>query len=478
MAFNNVIAVDLDGTLTPTDTLYESVILLLKNNLLNLFMLPFWLAKGLAFFKAKVAQNSKLDVTNIPYNNSLINWLKKERVSGKKIVLCSATNQKIALAVSEHLQFFDDVIASDSKTNLKSINKRRALEKKYGLNGYDYAGNSRADLEVWAGCRHAIIVNSCSKLRKQASQVATISRAFPSYGNTISEWIRALRVYQWLKNILLFVPLLAAHQLGNFQYLSSLVFAFISLSLCASSVYIINDLLDLESDRQHPRKRNRPFASASLSILTGIVLSPLLVVASFALGYLVSSDFLVVLIIYFLLTTFYSLVLKQIVLLDCLTLASLFTLRIIAGAAAVSIPLSFWLMAFSIFIFLSLALVKRYAELVMQLKAGNKYVHGRGYRVIDTSLIQTMGVSAGYLSVLVLALYMRSEDVLILYAQPEMIWFAIPLLLFWISWVWLQANRGEMHDDPIIFAIKDKASLTVALLSAGIFVVAANGLSS
>lgn len=478
MSPNNVIAVDLDGTLTLTDTLHESVLLLVRNKPFMLLMLPFWLAKGLAFFKVKVAENSQLDVTTVPYNEPLIDWLRNEKASGKKIVLCSATNERIALAVAEHLQLFDDVMASDAITNLKNVNKRKALEKKYGVKGYDYAGNSSADIEVWAGSRQAIVVNASPKVHAQATQVAPVSQIFPSHSVTISDWLRALRIHQWLKNMLLFAPLLAAHQLGNIQSLSTLVLAFISFSLCASSVYIANDLLDLESDRRHPRKRNRPFAAAKLPIVLGAVLSPLLVVASLALGLMVSSDFLAVLILYFLLTTVYSLVLKRIVLVDCLTLAMLFTLRIIAGAAAVSVSLSFWFMAFSVFIFLSLALVKRYAELLTQVQAGNNHAHGRGYSVTDAPLIQTLGVAAGYSSILVLALYIRSEAVMTLYALPTAIWFAIPLLLFWISWVWLKANRGEMHDDPIVFAFKDKASLVVAGLAAAIFVFAVNGLGS
>lgn len=322
------------------------------------------------------------------------------------------------------------------------------------------------------------MVNASQGVQAQASKVANVSKSFPSASVRLSDWIRALRIHQWLKNTLLFVPLMTAHQLGNIQSLTAVTLAFISFGLCASSVYITNDLLDLESDRRHPRKRNRPFASGKLSVVLGAFYAAILVMASFALGAMVGSDFLAVLMLYFLLTSVYSLLLKRVVLVDCLTLATLFTLRIIAGAGAVLVPLSFWLLAFSVFIFLSLALVKRYAELRVQEKAGNNQAHGRGYEVSDAPLLQTLGVSAGYLSVLIIALYMRSEDVMALYAQPAVIWFAIPLLLFWISWVWLKAARGEMHDDPIVFAIKDKASLVVAGLTVVVFVFATYGLGS
>jgi len=471
-----VIAVDLDGTITLTDTLYEAVLALLVNKPLFIFLLPFWLAKGIAFLKLQVAKNCELDATTLPYNLPLIDWLKEQKSDGKRIVLCTAANERIALAVSEHLKLFDDVIASDAKTNLKSTNKLKALNDRFGNKGFDYVGNSSSDIEVWAGACHAIVVNAKNVVQNKVSQVTSISQSFPSQNLKFSDFCKAIRVHQWLKNLLLFVPLLAAHQIGNIQSLNSLSLAFISFSLCASSVYITNDLLDLENDRRHPRKKYRPFASAKISIGIGVIIIPILVSASFALGMIVGKDFFDVLVLYFILAIAYSMILKRVVIVDCLTLATLYTIRIIAGAAAASLSLSFWLLAFSVFIFLSLALVKRYAELIIQKQDEKRLAHGRGYEVSDSSLLQTFGVSAGYLSILVILLYMRSEDVLSLYVQPEAIWFALPILLFWISWVWLKAARGEMHDDPIIFAIKDKASLLVAVVIAIVFIYAATGM--
>ena len=289
-------------------------------------------------------------------------------------------------------------------------------------------------------------------------------------------WLRALRVHQWLKNLLLFVPLVAAHQLDNIQSLSVVMIGFLSFSLCASSVYITNDLLDLESDRRHPRKRFRPFASCKLTILSGVFTAPILIGTSFFLGTFVGSDFLIVLLLYLLLTVAYSLSLKRLVLVDCLTLATLYTIRIIAGASAVSLSPSFWLLAFSIFIFLSLAFVKRYAELLVQSQEGKISTHGRGYLVSDAPLLQTLGVSSGYISILVIALYLRSENVMSLYTNPLAIWLLIPILLFWVSWMWLKSARGEMHDDPIVFAAKDKVSLLVAAIAVLVFCYAAVGM--
>jgi 4-hydroxybenzoate polyprenyltransferase len=471
-----VIAVDLDGTLTHTDTLHESVVCLLRDHPLSMFALPVWLLQGKAAFKAKVADRVDLDVTLLPYNQEVIEWLNEERAAGKKVVLTTATDERVAQAVADHLGLFDEVIASDGKTNNAGANKRAALDATYGTKGYDYAGNSSADMDVWAGARQAIVVNARDEIVQQAEKVAPIAKVLPPQPVKFSHWIRAFRLHQWLKNLLLFVPLLAAHQIGNFEALTTLIFAFISFSLCASAVYMANDLLDLESDRKHPRKRHRPFAAAALPIKVGVVLAPLFAVVSLALGVVVGTAFSAWLVVYFLLTCAYSLALKRIVLIDCLTLAALYTLRVIAGAAAVGIPLSFWLLAFSVFIFLSLAFIKRYAELQMQVNVGNSHAHGRGYAVTDAPLIQTLGITAGYAAVLVLALYLHGETVVRLYAQPELIWFAVPLMLFWVSWVWMKAHRGEMHDDPIVFAIKDKASLIVAGLIAALFSFARVGL--
>ena len=294
--------------------------------------------------------------------------------------------------------------------------------------------------------------------------------------NNFGIWCNALRVHQWSKNLLLFVPFLAAHQIGNTQFLGILIIAFFSFSLCASSVYIVNDLLDLESDRNHPRKKYRPFASANIPLLHGVIAAPLLIAASFLIGALVGTDFLIVLFVYLLLTSTYSFILKRLVLVDCLSLALLYTSRIIAGAAAISVPVSFWLLAFSIFIFLSLALVKRHAELLVQSQAGQYSAHGRAYLVSDAPILQAMGISSGYISTLVIVFYLRSENVVSDYAHPLAIWFVIPIMLFWVSWVWLKSSRGEMHDDPIVFAANDKSSIFIAIITAAVLIYAAIGI--
>jgi 4-hydroxybenzoate polyprenyltransferase len=315
------------------------------------------------------------------------------------------------------------------------------------------------------------VVNGASSLATRVNDLLVVDKIFlrPTVG--FKSWVKVFRFHQWVKNILIFMPAIAAHTPMTSDAWKDLILAFLSFSLCASFVYVLNDLLDLESDRLHLRKRYRPFASGQVPIWIGIVLAPVLILSSLLLAVDVGNSFLYWLLIYLALTSFYSWGLKRLVIVDVLTLAILYTLRIVAGAAVMEMPLSFWILAFSIFLFLSLAFIKRDAEL--QSHDGEaQQLHGRGYITSDASLIQQLGVSSGYAAVLVLALYINSENVIRLYRMPEMIWGAVPLLLWWLSWMWFQANRGLMHDDPIVFAIKDKTSLFIGALFLGAFALA------
>ena len=469
------LVVDLDGTLIRTDMLHESALRVLRDSPLHTLRIPGWLAQGKAVLKERLAQRTGFDPQTLPYNRDLLAWLKKQHASGRKLILSTASDQVIANAIAEYLGFFDEVMASDGVTNLAGRQKADELVKRFGEKGFDYAGNSSADIEVWKVARHAIVVNASNAVVAKARQYGKVESVFPAQPVGMTTVRRMLRVHQWLKNMLLFIPVLAAHQLTDPDIWMSLTLAFFSFSLCASSVYIANDLLDLESDRQHPRKRNRPFASGVVSAWTGVTLAPVLLLASLLIAFEVSSGFVAWLGLYFLITCAYSWVLKRVMLIDCLTLAVLYTLRIIAGAAAVGMSLSFWLLAFAVFLFLSLAFVKRYAELEVQILHGKEKVHGRGYYTSDAPLLQTMGIAAGYSSVLVLALYLNSDAVLKLYQTPEVVWCAVPVMLFWISWMWMQAHRGNMHDDPLVFAVKDKASLLAGILFA--VVLAAGAMS-
>jgi len=466
------LVVDLDGTLIHTDILHETAICLLRDKLLFVLAIPFWLFRGKAFLKQKIAGHVNADIALLPFNQNLIDWLQLQKELGRKLVLCTATDMSIAKMIAGHLELFDEVIASDGIQNLAGRNKANALVEKYGENGFDYVGNSSVDLLVWEKSKQGVVVNGSSKLVQQASLVTNIEHVISKAKNNLKTWIKVFRLHQWIKNVLIFVPIFAAHQVITGELWINLGLAFLSFSLCASSIYIANDLLDLESDRAHPRKRFRPFASGQISIWMGAVLAPILIFSSFALALHVGGSFLPWLVGYFALTCAYSWGLKRLVLVDCLMLAVLYTLRIVAGAAAVSVPLSFWLLAFSIFLFLSLAFIKRYAELQAQPNSGSNKVHGRGYYLEDAPLVQQLGITSGYAATFVLALYLNSENVIKLYRTPEIIWGAVPLMLLWISWMWLKAHRGLMHDDPIVFAIKDKVSILIGALSITILVVA------
>lgn len=471
------LVVDLDGTLIHTDMLHESTLQVLRISPLQILRIPFLLAKSKALLKNHLASMVMIDPAILPYNEELLEWLRAEKSNGRKLILCTASDKLIANPIAEHLGIFDEVIASDGVSNISGKQKAEALIQRYKRGGYDYIGNSSKDLSVWTHARKAIVVNGSTDLIQKAQKVCTVERIFPKQSTKLSSLLKTLRTHQWLKNILLFVSLLAAHDIGNWQAWISLLLAFVSFSLCASSVYITNDLLDLESDRQHPRKRNRPFASGLIPIWKGVLSAPILLVLSLGIASMVGKPFFFWLLSYFALTCAYSWGLKRLLLIDCLTLASLYTLRIIAGAAAVGHALSFWLLAFSVFLFLSLAFVKRYAELEVQLLSGKQKIHGRGYHTDDASLIQTMGIVAGYSSVLVLALYLNSDAVLKLYAAPELIWGAVPVMLFWVSWMWMQAHRGKMHDDPLVFAVKDRVSLGAGAIFSAILIAGAMGVS-
>ena len=470
--YDRPLVVDLDGTLIHTDMLHESAIRLLKDKPHLVLAIPFWLLGGKALLKQKLASHGNTEITLLPFNQRLIDWLKLQKDLGRMLVLCTATDISIAKKIADYINIFDEVIASDGDQNLAGRNKANALVAKYGENGFDYVGNSSLDILVWEKSKYGVVVNGTSKLVRQASFVTEIEHVISKAKNNLKTWFKVFRLHQWVKNILIFVPIFASHQVITGELWSNLALAFLSFSLCASSVYIANDLLDLESDRAHPRKRSRPFASGQIPIWMGAVLAPALTFSSFAMAQYVGGSFLSWLLVYFGLTCAYSWGLKRLVLIDCLTLAILYTLRIVAGAAAVSVPLSFWLLAFSIFLFLSLAFIKRYAELQTHLEGDAKKVHGRGYYIADAPLVQQLGVTSGYASTLVLALYLNSENVIKLYRTPEIIWGAVPLMLLWISWMWLKAHRGLMHDDPIVFAIKDKISVLIGVVFIAILIVA------
>ena len=472
------LVVDLDGTLVRTDMLHESAVRLLGSSPLSVLAIPVWLLQGKAHLKAELAARTSFSPEVLPYQEEFLQWLRAEHARGRQLVLCTASHRSVAEAIAAHLGIFSEVMASDGSTNLAGPRKAAALVARFGRQGFDYAGNSAADLAVWAEAADGVVVDATPRVRDGARACHPAARVFssrrPSLAERLGTVTRALRVHQWLKNLLIFAPLLAAHQLKDWAAWGHLLAAFVAFCLCASAVYLTNDLLDLEADRRHPRKSRRPLASGRLSIFQGVALVPGLLLLSLGSGALAGSPFLLWLLAYFSLTTAYSLGIKRQAILDCVALAMLYTLRIIAGGVAASVKVSFWLLIFSIFLFQSLAFVKRFAELKSQAGQGEAGpLRGRGYGSGDATLVQALGIASGYGAVLVLALYLNSDAVTQLYPHPEMIWGAVPIFLYWISWVWLKAHRGEMHDDPVVFAVRDPVSLLCGLAFALVVVAGA-----
>jgi 4-hydroxybenzoate polyprenyltransferase/phosphoserine phosphatase len=458
------LAVDLDGTLIASDLLWEGLFLLLRKNPLLLFMLPVWLMKGPAGLKQAIAARVDIDAASLPYRAELLERLRVQRAAGRRIVLATGSPRKFAEAVAAHLGLFDAVIATDGFENLTSGRKRATLVAAFGDGGFDYAGNSRHDLKVFDAARRALVVapdrhaarwqteHGCELLETPRPSLRTV--------------LKMLRAHQWLKNLLIAVPMVLAHNYFQPDMLVACLLAFVSFSTAASAIYIVNDFFDLALDRRHATKRDRPFASGLLSIPFGFASVAVLLVVSIATALFLPIEFALVLGGYLVATTAYSLAVKRMLLLDVLTLAGLYTMRILAGAAATGVDVSFWLLAFSIFFFLSLALVKRYVELRSSVLEPGERIAGRGYRTEDQEIIAQAGMASAFSAALVLALYIDSAAVRELYSHPWMVWPLAPAVLYLTMRVWILARRDEMHDDPVVFIIRDWRSQLVVAASA------------
>lgn len=461
-----VLCVDLDGTLLRSDILVEAGFELIRRNVLYLLLLPFWLWHGKANLKREIAARIEIDPRTLPYHEGFLAHLRAEKASGRTLVLATAAHEKFAARIARHLKLFDAVIATHGDVNLSGQRKLDRLLEEFGPGNFDYAGNAKADLPVWRAAGEAIVVNPEPGVARAAEAIADVSHLFDDRQGGVSSYVKALRLHQWLKNALVFVPLALSHMLIDGPLLLQACIAFLAFSLCASSVYLLNDMFDLQADRRHPTKKLRPFAAGRIPIIHGIIAIPLLLAGAAALTAFLPWQFAAVLGAYYLATLVYSLHLKRVVLVDVIALAGLFTCRVIAGGEAIGVSVSFWLLAFSMFIFLSLALVKRYVELTTIADAPGSHAECRGYRPVDLETLAHFGVASGYMAVLVLALYVDSSAVKLLYAQPQVIWFLCPIILFLISRIWLLARREELHDDPIVFAIQDRRSQVAVALGA------------
>ncbi len=464
------LCVDLDGTLVKLDTLHQALFLLLRRNPASIFRIPGWIAKGKAHLKDQVMQRVTLDASALPYHKEFMAYLRQEHENGRRLILATASNYRTANGIAEHLGIFSDTISSTVDTNMRHSRKLEAIQERFPTFGY--AGNDTADFPIWDAAEEVILVNPTQPAL--AKYAVAADRIFIERRSVPGMLLKAMRCQQWIKNLLIFSPLFLAHEFTDTGTLLQAVTAFFSFSFAASSIYVLNDLFDLSADQHHPRKCRRPFAAGDLSITIGALLIPLLAILSIILAMLLPLPFLLVLLAYYAITSLYSWRLKQMEIVDVLVLAILYSMRIVAGSVATGIPASSWFIIFAIFLFLSLALVKRLSEL-REMENGADPDHAqreRGYTVGDLPLLMAFGTASGYLSAFVFTMYLNSEWIAQLYGRPELLWLFCPLLLYWITRIWMLAWRGRMNDDPLAFAAKDPHTYVVGALGVAIILFA------
>jgi 4-hydroxybenzoate polyprenyltransferase len=397
--------------------------------------------------------------------------LHREHAAGRTLVLATAADRFIADAVAAHVGLFSVVVASDGFNNLSGRRKLEALQNRFGATGFAYIGNSSSDLPIWREAREAVVVGAPRRVLRQVMKLPVPVTVLADGRDPVRGFFKAIRVHQWVKNALVLVPLACSHQLLDPARLLQAVAAFFCFSLCASAIYNLNDVADLEADRRHPRKRHRPYASGALPLTAAAVIVPVFLAVAFGGALALSARFAALLAVYAVTTLLYSMWLKSVPVLDVILLAGFYTVRLMAGGAATEVVLSHWLLGFSLFMFLSLALVKRTSELRL-MRRENGLAARRGYLAEDAEQLAMCGISSGLIAVLVMALYIAGPDVQTLYRLPEMLWGICPLLLYWIIRVWLLANRGLVNEDPVLFAIRDRASYAVGALGLALIVLA------
>lgn len=471
----HVWAIDLDGTLMRSDAGFENALLVIRKNPLLIFHLVIWFLQGKMALKRELCKRAMIDASLLPYNEAVVKFVTEKRKEGK-VYLVTASDHQIAEAVASHTKLFDGFFGTSTK-NLSGKNKADFLDAQFGVGNWSYAGNAPVDFNVWERSKEVFAVSpSGSFIDRVRSRFPNATALVDTEAQLSSKLlIRQLRIYQWMKNTLLFVPLILSHEISIENFLL-VVGAFVAFGMAASSVYLLNDLLDLEADRAHARKRSRPLASGRFPIPLALGLSGFGFIFSVVGAFFISPQFASVLLAYIICSNLYSTILKKVHTVDILTLAGLYTLRIIAGgvAAGLAVPASPWLLAFSMFFFLSLACVKRATEIAAKAQSGvaGPAISGRGYTIADHDLVKQLGVSCAGLSSLVLALYVSGPDVQNLYSCPEFLWLTCPVVLFWMIRVWAVTLRGEMHDDPLVYAFKDKASYIVAAMLGVLLVLA------
>ncbi|HEY1472977.1 MAG TPA: UbiA family prenyltransferase [Pseudolabrys sp.] len=459
------IVVDLDQTLILTDSLHEAFARLLFSDPLAALASLRSILRGRAAFKARVAEQGMPDIAGLPYRMLLVDLLQAEKARGRSIHLVTAADQKIATAVAAHLDLFDSATGSDGKRNLKGSHKLEYLRERFAA-GFIYAGDHAADLPVFKAARGAILCDVNRRVAAAARDGATVLADFQRPPRDLTVWLRALRIHQWSKNFLIFVPLFVGHAYGNPANIVTDIAGFVLVCLLASATYMLNDIADLDADRLHHTKRLRPFASGDLPIAFGLIAASLLIVAALVGGYLLAPGFAITLLVYLALTLGYSFGLKRLPMLDVLVISFLFVLRIVMGTALLGIAYSPWLLSFSGAFFLSLALAKRHVEVARAYRLDVEDVVGRGYRSEDWPLTLSFGIGTGVISIVIMVLYLTNDAAPSgFYTSPYWLYAVPGLMMMWLMRIWMLSNRMELDDDPVVFALCDPTSL---ILGAGV----------
>ncbi len=467
------LCVDLDGTLIKTNSLFEALLIALKKNPLRVFPLVGACFQSKAHVKHLLGEYIKDEPHSWLYNEELIAFLRDEHSKERTLILATASDHAIATSIAQELGIFDEVIASTVFAPVNASTKYKVLQQRFGKTSFSYAGNSHADLSVWNIAASAVLVHTPKRIASLVQKSCRVEAEFPlPETRTLKNIIREIRIHQWLKNLLLFIPPIMAHQIHHPYIFLQTTAGFFSFSFLASSMYIMNDLLDMHADRTHETKRMRPIALGTISAQDAIKIALLLVSASIALAlFILPPAFLFVLLAYIVINALYSLRLKKVPYIDITVLASLYVLRIIAGGAATNIPTSVWLFFFAGCFFFYLASLKRVIEL-LHLKQPQDIAPGRGYRKQDTAFLIRLGVAFSILSLVILGMYVGSTNVTHLYARPYLLLALLPLLALWMIRMWHLALAKKLPDDPVLFTSKDAISYGI-----GVAIIAVLGMA-
>ena len=449
--------VDLDKTLIKSDFLLESFVRYFSQNIFApILCFGVLITKGKVGLKKFLSNKSQISIENLPYDQQVLDaiyqW--KENCPQEKVILISATDQNIIEQIACHLKCFDAWYGTENE-NLKSEIKLKKIKDLTGDASFSYIGDSFADLVIWERAKKCYLVNPTKSLVKSVTKINdSIEIIVSKKSNLFSEIIKTIRVHQWVKNLLIFIPTILSLQ-PFVDLLGDLVSGFFAFSFIASAFYILNDLFDIENDRVHHSKKNRAFASGSLSINQGFFIFILLIAVAILISISLPQAFQLLLLLYAVATFTYSKYLKKLVIFDILTLSALYLLRVITGGALVELTISNWLLTFSVFFFLFLASVKRWVELD---KLNAEVVTGRGYQISDKSFIANLSYFSGLISILVICLYIESQQALTLYNQSKILWLTPIILLYWVLETLFKVERGQIDEDPVKYALKSKTS--------------------